>query len=84
MTSDLNTPRPWRPRLPAVLREEPQYRLLFAGQFLSILGDRVMMVALPFAVLAVGGQLRDVAIVSAPSSCPSPSWPFPPVSGLTD
>src|SRR6478735_3784173 len=59
-----------RPRLPLVLREEPQYRLLFAGQVLSILGDRVMMVALPFAVLAVGGHVGDVAIVSAAQFLP--------------
>ena len=47
-------PRRLRPRLPAVLREEPQYRLLFAGQVLSVLGDRITRVVLPFAVLAVG------------------------------
>ena len=59
-----------RPRLPQVLRDEPQYRLLFSGQVLSILGDRVMMVALPFAVLAVGGSVSDVAIVSAAQFLP--------------
>jgi MFS family permease len=53
-----------------VLREEPQYRLLFGGQVLSILGDRVMMVVLPFAVLAVGGSVGDVAIVSAAQFLP--------------
>ena len=56
--------------LPAVLREEPQYRLLFAGQFLSIIGDRVTSVVLPFAVLAVGGDVGDVAIVSAAQFLP--------------
>ena len=30
--------RSLRPRLPLVLRQEPQYRLLFFGQLLSILG----------------------------------------------
>jgi MFS family permease len=59
-----------RLRLPSVLREEPQYRLLFTGQVLSILGDRVMMVVLPFAVLAVGGSVGDVAIVSAAQFLP--------------
>ncbi|HEX7188416.1 MAG TPA: MFS transporter [Actinomycetes bacterium] len=59
-----------RPRLPAVLRDEPQYRLLFAGQVLSILGDRVTGVVLPFAVLAVGGGVGDVAIVSAAQFLP--------------
>ena len=53
------------PRLPVphVLREEPQFRLLFAGQVLSILGDRVMLVALPFAVLEAGGDASDVGLV---------------------
>jgi MFS family permease len=59
-----------RPRLPAVLRDEPQYRLLFSGQVLSILGDRVMMVVLPFAVLSVGGHVSDVAVVSAAQFLP--------------
>ncbi|WP_344951881.1 MFS transporter [Terrabacter ginsenosidimutans] len=66
----VDRPRSWRPRLPSVLREEPQYRLLFGGQVLSILGDRVMMVVLPFAVLAVGGGVGDVAIVSAAQFLP--------------
>jgi hypothetical protein len=62
--------RSLRPRVPAVLRDEPQYRLLFTGQVLSILGDRVTMVVLPFAVLAVGGDVSDVAIVSAAQFLP--------------
>ena len=57
-------------RLPAVLREEPQYRLLFGSQVLSILGDRVTTVALPFAVLATGGGVGDVALVSAAQFLP--------------
>ena len=57
-------------RLPAVLREEPQYRLLFGSQVLSILGDRVTAVALPFAVLATGGGVGDVALVSAAQFLP--------------
>jgi MFS family permease len=56
--------------VPAVLRDEPQYRLLFAGQVLSILGDRVTMVVLPFAVLAVGGGVGDVALVSVAQFIP--------------
>ncbi len=59
-----------RPRLPAVLRDEPQYRLLFSGQVLSILGDRVTGVVLPFAVLSVGGGVGDVAVVSAAQFLP--------------
>ena len=60
----------FRPRLPAVLRDEPQYRLLFGSQLLSILGDRVTMVALPFAVLQVGGGVGGVALVSAAQFLP--------------
>ncbi|MBB6627129.1 MFS transporter [Nocardioides sp. KIGAM211] len=59
-----------RLRLPAVLRDEPPYRLLFGSQVLSILGDRVTAVALPFAVLATGGGVADVALVSAAQFLP--------------
>src|SRR6187431_3587345 len=59
-----------RIRLPAVLRDEPQYRLLFGSQVLSILGDRVTSVVLPFAVLSVGGGVREVALVSAAQFLP--------------
>src|SRR3954454_12651398 len=57
-------------RVPAVLREEPQFRLLFLGQALSVLGDRVIAVVLPFAVLSVGGDVRSVALVSAAQFLP--------------
>lgn len=53
-----------------MLRDEPQYRLLFGSQVLSILGDRVTMVALPFAVLASGGDVGGVALVSAAQFLP--------------
>jgi len=56
--------------MPAVLREEPQYRLLFGSQVLSVLGDRVTSVALPFAVLSVGGGVRDVALTSTAQFLP--------------
>jgi MFS family permease len=55
--------------MPAVLREEPRYRLLFAGQVLSVIGDRITFIALPFAVLAIG-DLSDLAIVTAALSLP--------------
>jgi MFS family permease len=58
-----------RALLPAVLREEPRYRLLFAGQLLSLLGDRVTFVALPFAVLAIG-DIGDLALVEIALSLP--------------
>jgi MFS family permease len=56
--------------LPTVLREEPQYRLLFGSQVLSVLGDRVTSVALPFAVLSVGGGVREVALTSTAQFLP--------------
>lgn len=59
-----------RPRLPAVLRDEPQCRLLFGSQVLSVLGDRVTAVALPFAVLSLGGGVTEVAVVSAAQFVP--------------
>jgi MFS family permease len=59
-----------RVRVPSVLREEPAYRLLFGSQVLSILGDRVTSIALPFAVLAVGGGVGDVALTSAAQFLP--------------
>ncbi|WP_457030509.1 MFS transporter [Kitasatospora sp. P5_F3] len=56
--------------IPAVLREERQFAQLFAGQSLSLLGDRVSMVALPFAVLSVGGSAADVGLVGAAGLLP--------------
>ena len=50
--------------LPAVLREEPRFRLLFSGQLLSVLGNRVTMLVLPFSVLGVGGGPTGVVLVS--------------------
>src|SRR4051812_49622469 len=51
--------------LPAVLREERQFRLLFLGQALSVVGDRMTQVVLPFAVLSIGGSVADVGLVAA-------------------
>jgi MFS family permease len=56
--------------MPAVLRDEPRYRLLFGSQVLSVLGDRVTSVALPFAVLSIGGGVDQVALVSAAQFLP--------------
>jgi MFS family permease len=44
---------------------EPEFRKLFAGQFVSAFGDAIVPVALPFAVLAVGGSATDIGIVLA-------------------
>ena len=56
--------------VPEVLVTEPQFRLLFAGQVLSLVGDRVMLVALPFAVLEAGGSLEAVGLVVAAELVP--------------
>jgi MFS family permease len=56
--------------VPEVLLSEPQFRLLFAGQVLSLIGDRVMLVALPFAVLAAGGSIESVGLVVAAELVP--------------
>src|SRR4051794_19585824 len=59
-----------RSLLPAVLREELQFRRLFLGQALSMLGDRITFVALPFGVLAIGGSAGDVGLVIAAGTLP--------------
>ncbi|WP_431683246.1 MFS transporter [Kitasatospora sp. KL5] len=56
--------------LPRLLHDEPQFARLFAGQSLSVLGDRVTFVAMPFAVLSVGGSASDVGLVTAAALAP--------------
>ncbi|HEY6760311.1 MAG TPA: MFS transporter [Baekduia sp.] len=56
--------------IPAVLRDERQFRLLFLGQALSVVGDRMTQVVLPFAVLSIGGSVADVGIVAAAGFLP--------------
>jgi MFS family permease len=57
-------------RLPAVLRDHRQFRLLFAGQSLSLIGDRITFVALPFAVLATGVGAAEVGFVIGATTLP--------------
>lgn len=42
-----------------------EFRLLFSGQAVSVLGDRMVAVALAFGVLEVGGSASDVGLVLA-------------------
>jgi MFS family permease len=59
-------------RLPdnlGVLRRR-DFRLLFLGQGISVLGDRMVAVALAFAVLEVGGSTSEVGLVLACSVLP--------------
>lgn len=49
---------------------ERSFRLLFAGQGISAIGDGVVPVALPFAVLDLTGSVRDVGLVLAAQALP--------------
>jgi MFS family permease len=53
-----------------VLRRR-NFRLLFAGQTVSVLGDRMVSVALAFAVLHIGGSASEVGLVLAVGVLPS-------------
>lgn len=48
----------------SVLRRR-DFRLLFLGQGISVLGDRMVVVALAFAVIELGGSASDVGLVLA-------------------
>jgi predicted MFS family arabinose efflux permease len=58
------------PKSLEVLRRR-NFRLLFAGQTASVLGDRMVAVALAFAVLQIGGSPSEVGIVLAAKVLPS-------------
>lgn len=47
-----------------------EFRLLFSGQAVSVLGDRMAVVALAFAVLEIGGSASDVGLVLAAGAFP--------------
>src|SRR5512132_2999474 len=55
--------------LPASLREPGPFRLLFWGQALSVVGDRVTPVAIAFAVLGLGSA-TDLGLVLAAGGGP--------------
>jgi MFS family permease len=55
--------------VPLPLRQERGFRLLFAGQALSVVGDRVQPIALAFAVLGLGSA-TDLGIVLAAGAVP--------------
>lgn len=48
----------------------PGFRLLFVGQGVSVLGDRMVAVALAFAVLESGGSISAVGLVLAAAMVP--------------
>lgn len=47
-----------------------EFRLFLSGQAVSVLGDRMVAVALAFAVLEVGGSTSDVGLVLAAAALP--------------
>lgn len=53
-----------------MLREVPQFRLLFAGLSFSAIGDRITFVALPFAVIETGGGAAEVGLVAGATTLP--------------
>jgi MFS family permease len=55
--------------LPASLREPGPFRLLFWGQALSVVGDRITPVAIAFAVLGLGSA-TDLGLVMAAGGVP--------------
>ena len=56
-------------QLPATLGAREPFRLLFAGQALSVIGDRITPVAIAFAVLGLG-DATDLGIVLAAGGIP--------------
>src|SRR4029079_15107709 len=50
-------------------RREREFRLLFTGQLISLLGDSFTSIALAFAVLSIGSA-RDLGYVSSAKSVP--------------
>ncbi len=56
--------------LPGCLREG-SFRLLLTGQAISIIGDAISMIALPFAILAMGGSVGQVGLVLAARAIPN-------------
>jgi hypothetical protein len=56
-------------RLVRPLRQR-DFRLLFSAQAISWLGDRMVDVALAFAVLELGGSATDVGLVLAARTVP--------------
>lgn len=56
--------------MPAVLGER-NFRFLFVARSTSALGDRLSPVALPFAVLSLGGSTKELGLVEAATILPS-------------
>jgi MFS family permease len=61
---------PAAPRHPLAPFKRLNFTLLFAGQLVSVVGDQVYGVALPWTVLAVTGDARQMAIVLTAGTVP--------------
>src|SRR5689334_2679150 len=65
--------RPPRSATPATVPPMPRsrdFRLLLAARTISVFGSRMALVAVPFAVLEVGGSATDVGVVAAAAAVP--------------
>lgn len=56
--------------IPGCLRER-SFRLLLTGQAISIIGDAIAMIAIPFAILGMGGSVGEVGLVLAARAIPN-------------
>lgn len=57
--------------IPPLLRDTPEFRRLWVGQTISVLGDQVTLIALPLvAVLAIGAQPAEMGYLTAASLLP--------------
>jgi MFS family permease len=56
--------------LPGCLRER-SFVLLLGGSLVSIIGDAFVLVALPFAILALGGSAGEIGLVLAARAIPN-------------
>lgn len=65
----LRFPRPGLPATLDVLRVR-EFRLLYSGQTVSVLGDGMLSVALAFAVLDLTGSVTDLGLVLAAGRAP--------------
>jgi MFS family permease len=58
--------------MPSLLRELPQFRLFFAGQAVSLLGDQISLIALPLvAVLAVDADAAEMGLLGTAALLPN-------------
>jgi len=61
-------------RLPRGALQSRNFRLLVACDVISGTGNAVAIVAIPFAVLAIGGSASDVGYVATACSSCSAGW----------